>query len=233
MAFRASCPDMRCDVVVIASDQRSGSTELAAELSARVGALNLGEYFNVWGGQIPLPRMCATAMLKYSHRAAHPLASVQRTRNACGRARAIVRLFPIIRFYTMTSPNRTMTELLTGPTCVIILERDPYARACSLTRVSKTGDWQSQRSSHPNCTGTVSNASRSMRSFAARQSGWFAAVRKLVRSVDPAQPVFEVRFEQLESRGLLDGRVSTRNATIDAMQRWVQATAEGRSCAKQ
>jgi hypothetical protein len=219
---RRSMPPLRCDVVTIASDQRSGTTELAADLSARLKALDLGEYFNPWGGQIRLPRACAaTAMLRMSARAADPLATVRRTRDACGRARAIVRVFPIQTFYTMTSPNQTVYEMIAGPTCVVILERNPLDRACSYLRVMATRDWLSRREAHPNCSKVPPAKREWAKRFVANHGVWFSTVRSLVRSAGPTKLVREVRFEELETRGIVDGRAPVRNATIDAIATWI------------
>ena len=51
---------------------------------------------------------------------------------------------------------------------------------------------------------------------------WLAKVRNLVWSANPAKPVLDLRFEELESRGIVDRRAPLRNASIDALVRWVE-----------
>ena len=212
-----------CDVAVIASEQRSGTTELAADLSRRANALDLGEYFNPWGGQVALPKRCAqTARLAMAARAAAPLETVKRTRDACGYERALVRVFTLRSAGPLTSPNKTHTQLLAGPTCVIILERNATDRFCSLQRVMQTRNWFETRDWHPTCPGTNLNA-HSARSFFEKHARWFSTVRTLVRSVDPAQPVAELAFADLESRGMTSNRPSRRNETLNALVAWMGA----------
>lgn len=210
-----------CDVVVIASEQRSGTTELAADLSHRANALNLGEYFNPWGGQVALPKHCAQkARLTMTARAAAPLETVMRTRDACGYKRALVRIFTLQGAGTLTSPNKTHTQLLAGPTCVIILERNVTDRFCSLQRVVKTKNWFETRDWHPSCPGINLNTPNA-RGFFNKHTRWFSTIRRLVRSVYPMQPVVELQFADLESRGISNNRLSKRNATLDALVAWM------------
>ena len=206
-------------VVVIASDQRSGTTELAHDLAMRLDALDLGEYFNPWGGQKTLPRRCpSNASLRITARAAHPLQSVVETRDACGYRVVIVRLFPLRWAGTLTSPERTPMELLSKDTHVLVLERNPWERFCSKRRAIATHDWLSRRETHPQCLYNASDESE-WRAFLAAHRHWFARVR--LAAVARAASALEVSFESIESRGREHRNVSGRNATIDAVVRWL------------
>ena len=121
---------------------------------------------------------------------------------------------------TLTSPNKTHTQLLAGPTCVIILERNMTERFCSLQRVIKTKNWFETRDWHPTCSGAKLNTPNA-RGFFHKHTQWFSTVRTLVRSVDPAQPVVEIKFADVESRGISNNRLSKRNATLDALVAWI------------
>ena len=209
-------PSPQCPIVVIASTQRSGSTEFESDLAKPMQSIALGEWFNPWGGRVAWPKECnyKSGLRHWPDHAARitdPVQSLLAVREACCRqgvgCSVMLRMFsPAMQGAAKNSSIlRTTSALLADPrACVIVLERtNVTAQFCSLRHAAASGDWtgHAERANntqrwHPPCELTEKEHP-DLRRYEHSHRSWYELVRRVLAEEASATPRLELTFRDI------------------------------------
>ena len=198
-----------CSVIVIATMQRSGSTEFASRLARDTGFTNLNEVFNEGshgGFQSPAAQALLTPR-EFARRRNDPVRTLQRCLEAqCGNRSAsdrrpcgvLLKLFP-----SHLGRNVSSTVLRMQGACTVVLERNSAGRVCSLQTALRGGDWQTKpvdkgRVHSTNCSTAYLNKTALWRGQVRAHRLWYTHVRALLR--EHLLPSVELTFENVTQR---------------------------------
>jgi hypothetical protein len=188
---------------------RSASTEVSLQVSLGVGCtVNFNEFFEGKAGQT----IASNGESKRFWEAKYdtPLASLRASRaihcrteppSCGGHCTGVIKLLG-----TQSVHGPKLQELLpSSSTLVVVLERDPDHRFCSLMWARKTGDWGTNPSAHesaksrlgirekrPPCT------QRAPHEFRQPHDRWYSELRGMLRAA--SKPYIDVRSDDFMAR---------------------------------
>jgi hypothetical protein len=197
-------------VIVIASGMRSGSTELCGHIAQHRCVIGLNEYFSDGSNGNKLQSGRSSEFLGelpelFENRGQHAVESLQMVHErACAELDAkhtgnneqtcenncavVLKLFPT-HDHVLKSE---IVDLIGQPrTVVVVLERDPADRECSLNWARSTNDW----GIHPSANHTYNRdfcASTATDAFKEAHDSWFGFVRSTIKRSQ--RPSIEVPF---------------------------------------
>ena len=187
-------PASSCDVFMIVSGQRSGSSNLALTIASLSSdrVLDWNEVFNFGPGQTSIGRWLNASASE--RRCEAPSATLTAAlRNA--KKGAVLKLFDM--HCSKWHDRASLDDLLNlENACYIVLERNPADRECSLSRALNTSDWSitpEDHAHHSDYSDRPACPEQASPNFAKDHDEWFQMVRTTLHK--HAKPFFDLRSE--------------------------------------